>query len=146
MLTRTEVSRIGIVSALAAIAAFGPLGEARAIDYPTACLALQDCVDTDAKAAVAACVTANPTCEISSLASGATSDRFNVTSKEVADRAEALKNCTNKKKKGPCNACYAHAKAKIKNKFFGKLFHGLLANATQLLEVRRKALCPTLPQ
>lgn len=115
-------------------------------DYPTGCSALQDCVDTGAPTLLSTCQSSNPTCDLTQFNGNQTLERFAATSGEIADRALELKNCASKTTKGACNACYQSAKAPLRNRFFGKIFHGLLANAIQLIEEQRKAVCLALPK
>lgn len=113
--------------------------------YPEGCAELQACVDDGVSSTLASCQTSNPTCDLNQFATNRTSDRFGVSSGAVADRAIELRNCASRTTKRACNACYQAAKAPLKNRFFGRLFRGMLANAIQLIEAERKATCPSLP-
>ncbi len=112
--------------------------------YPEGCSDLQGCVDTAVPTILLTCQSSNPTCDLTQFNGNQTLERFAATSGEIADRALELKNCSEKTTRQSCNACYRSAKAPLRNRFFGKIFHGLLANAIQLIEEQRKEVCLAL--
>lgn len=75
-------------------------------------------------------------------------DIFAVSSGQIADRAIAKRKCMTKTftKRGACNGCFKSAKALLKIRFSGDLFHGVLANAVSLIEDQREATCSSLTQ
>jgi hypothetical protein len=109
-----------------------------------ACQSVQTCVDAGVDTALSSCTTATPECDLNSFPTNKTSDRFAASAGDIADRAIELKKCETKTKKFACNACYKSAQAPLKNRFFGKLFHGLLAEAVLLIEAERKEVCGKL--
>jgi hypothetical protein len=105
------------------------------------CGSAQNCVDNSLSTVVQECLTANPGCTAQNT------DAFAVSPGILADRAIALKNCSNKTftKKKACNRCYQNAKAPLKHRYDTELFHGLLGKAVYLVEEERQERCATLP-
>jgi hypothetical protein len=119
--------------------------DAARAEYPAACYDLQTCVDQGVSGTLAACLAANSACDLTSFKANQSTDRFAASSNEIADRAILNRKCAAKTRKFACNLCYQRAKEILKFRFDGAIFHGLLGNATQLIEKKRKEVCSTLP-
>ena len=105
-----------------------------------ACASLQTCTDSEVPTLLATCATANPTCSVTST------DKFALSAGTLATRTEKARHCDTKtfKTRGACNACYLSARALLSNRYDYQLFHGLLGQASALLEIARKARCNSI--
>jgi hypothetical protein len=133
------------ITAIACVLSLGITNTSQA-QYSEGCLALQQCVDTALPTSLLTCQTSNPTCDLNSFSSNKTLERFAVTSGEVADRAIEIEKCSTTTTKESCNRCYQKAKKPLAKRYYGKLFRGLLGNATSLIEAERKSKCSVLPK
>jgi len=123
------------------VAAVAPHAAARAQTPPSApCLARQTCVDAGVQAATTTCVAQNPTC------TDTNTDRLAIAAGVLADRAVSLVGCNTETfpTQLACRRCYRRARAPLKLRLDGKLFHGLLAHAAELVAAQQVAQCGSL--
>ncbi len=117
---------------------------ARAADTPPSadCETVQSCIDAGVQSSILGCFAATPTCTQKNH------DNFAVSASTLAARAVATKKCDTKTftKRGACNVCFAAAKEPLRDRFYGKLFHGLLAQTVKEVEQLRRAKCLTIPK
>ena len=99
---------------------------------------VQSCIDSGVSSLKTSCVATYPDYSITNQ------DVFALTATEVAERATKDTNCSSKTSKIACNLCYQKAKQPLKIRFDGKIFHGLLKQATKIIEEQRKTTCATL--
>ncbi|NDC39410.1 MAG: hypothetical protein EBZ48_15450 [Proteobacteria bacterium] len=112
---------------------------------PTACELSQICIDAAVPTAVASCNSSN-SCTPPANSPYEPEDRFAISAGTLAARAIASTQggCATKTLKAACNRCYTEAGKRLKNKYDGPLFHGLLARAAGIVATK-KARCDGLP-
>lgn len=122
-----------------------------AADYPAACKLVQECIDQAVASDGTACLAAQPECNLEDFPSFQTVDRFAVSSGELADRSEAnvatrlgLSSCSDAPTVRRCYVCYRAAIRPLRDRFYGKLFHGLLLNTAHLLHDEMNRVCPNI--
>jgi len=108
---------------------------------PNPCLDVAACVYETVPQTVTTCFSATPTC------TDTNQRQFAVTAEQLAELAIENKKCrtTSFKTRGRCNECFQKAKFPLRDRFYGKLFKGLLGRAVTIIEAERKTTCAELP-
>lgn len=132
-----------LVTALTGLLFMGVPSDVFAIEE--ACVPAQDAVDNGIADLISDAVEGAAGC---SPAGTYGEDKFAISAGQLADRAIAKRNCMNKdfSKRKSCNGCFQSAKALLRIRFDGDLFHGLLANAVSLIEAQRLEKCSAIGQ
>jgi chitinase len=104
---------------------------------PSPCQIVAECVYDNVPPSVASCFSSTPSCTSNNQR------QFSTTAEQLADSAIENKKCSGRtwRRRELCNLCYNQSKAPLRDRFYGKLFKGLLAQATKIIDTRQKAIC-----